>query len=89
LRRLLIVLVSAGLTAAPVHDEFRDKVVKFHQAYDAFLRKYVGCPTREKQIMKDQFVAVECDPLKGELDQAAWHKTREAAKELFDLREKE
>lgn len=74
--------------AAPIHDEFREKLVKFHQEYDVFLRKYVGCPTREKQALQDRFIAVECDALKGVVDQAAYQKAREAAKELFDLEEK-
>lgn len=88
MKRLIIVLIALGLSAAPIQDEFRDRLVKFHQSYDVFLRKYVGCPAREKQAIRDQFIAVECDPLKGELDQAAWSKAREAAKELFDLEEK-
>ena len=85
-----MVMIGTAL-AAPIHDEFREKVIKFHQEYDVFLRKYLGCPPRTKtpqQQEQDKYVQTQCEAMLGIVDQVAWHKTREAAKELFDLEEK-
>lgn len=80
----------AGLSAAPLQDEFRERLTRFHWAYDTFIRAYIGCPARAatKPLQRDGMEAVECDALHGTLDQAAFGKARDAAKKLFDLEEK-
>jgi hypothetical protein len=85
-----ITRVACDLKAAPLQDEFRERLTKFHWAYDTFIRAYIGCPARDTKtaLKHDGMEAVECDALHGTLDQAAFGKAREAAKGLFDLQEK-
>jgi hypothetical protein len=75
--------------AAPIHDEFREKLVVYHQAYDNWLRKYLGCPPRATNINNDGYETVQCDPSMGGMDLGMWKKSREAAKALYGLKDKE
>ena len=89
MKRLLLVLVVGTCLAAPIHDEFRDKLVTYHQAYDNWLRKYMGCPARKGNPQVDMYETVTCDGSMGGMDMKLWHASREAAKVLYDLKEKD
>ena len=90
MKRLLLVLMISTATASPIHDDFRDKLVIYHQAYDNWLRKYIGCPPRnDNDVTGDRFEKVTCDPSMGGMDLALWKKARDAAKVLYSLKEKD
>lgn len=75
--------------AAPIHDEFRDKLVAYHLAYDAWLRKFVGCPARGTLKGDDSVQVVTCDSGMAVMDLKLWQKSREAAKVLYGLKDKD
>ncbi len=86
----MLVILAAGALAAPVHDEFRDKLVIYHQAYDTWLRKFLGCPPRSgKDPGVDGYETVPCDPSMGGMDLKMWQKSRDAAKTFYGLKEKD
>ena len=84
---IALLLCSVNVGGVPT-DEFRDKLYTFHRAYDTFLRKYIGCPPPTAKVTGDGYEQVQCDSLKGVLDQKAWRDAREAAKSLFELEDK-
>jgi hypothetical protein len=87
-RLLLLLVLSAVSVAAPTQDDFRDKLLVYHLAYDAWLRKFVGCPVREEGQGASAQV-VTCNPALGGMDLRLWQKSREAAKTLYGLKERD
>jgi hypothetical protein len=87
-KRALLLLVVGVALAAPIHDDFRDKLVTYHQAYDSWLRKYMGCPARKGNPEVDMYETVTCDNSMGGMDMKLWRTSREAAKVLYDLEDK-
>lgn len=57
-------------------------LVDFHKHYDAFVREYLGCAPDAADIR-------DCHPGRGTFDVKEWLAARNAAKQLFDLRDKE
>jgi hypothetical protein len=82
MRRFLALFLLAIATAWPggTPDAFSDRVVKFHQHWDRFLRAYFCCP--KGAVSTDQ-----CSPQTGVLDYQEFFAARREAKALFDLTE--
>ena len=57
-------------------DDFDYRLLKFHRAYDGFIRAYLGCP-------KDARAMEECSAARGILDRRLFEKSRVAARELY------
>ena len=89
MKRIVLLVVVGCSLAAPLHDEFREKLLAYHQAYDTWLRKYLGCPPRAKDIEGDGYERVPCDSSMGGHDLKLWHESREQAKKFYDLKEKD
>lgn len=81
MRRLLLLFAAFVLCASSL-DEFGVKIVKFDIEYNAWSRKYFGCPE-----VGD--VSIEtCKPHRAQMDYDGYKRTRKRAMELFDLVEK-
>lgn len=87
MKRLLLIVVVGTSLATPIQDDFRERLVEFHTFYDIFVRKFIGCP-KITAFKQDGYEMVECKPIMGVFDRAAFAKARTAAKKLFDLEER-
>ncbi len=56
-------------------------LARFHFHYDAFFRSYFGCPSEALRL-------IDCRPVEGMTNYAAWKQARELAKTVFALEEK-
>jgi hypothetical protein len=85
LRRTLICSAAAVVPAAadtPLNiDEQVEQAFAFHEPWNKYFRALLGCPDGAVD-------AAECKPHMGKTEYEAWAKAREAAKDLFQLREK-
>jgi len=90
MKKLVFVVLLVAASAQNVDMDFRVKLSRFHQHYDKFLRKFMGCgPMPEKeQAVKDGVHFVECDADLSMIDQKEFKAAREEAKVLFDLEDK-
>jgi hypothetical protein len=68
---LLVMSVSAA--------QFLDRVERFHEHWNKFMRAYMGCPLDAIQIS-------ECRPERAQFDYAEFLKAARAARELFELK---
>lgn len=86
-RLILLVILSAGPCAAPEPqvEEMSRKIIRFELAWDKFVRRYFGCP--EGRVLTEP--AAECKLTLGKLDYSQFAKARLAAKELFELKDKD
>lgn len=78
---LLIAALCFSLGAGET-DEMAYRIIAFETPYNTFLRAYFGCPP-DGEISREV-----CLPHKREIRRGDYEKAREAAKALFDLREK-
>jgi hypothetical protein len=80
-RRGFIGLPATAAVAARERDDFEGRLAAHCNSLLAFVRKYHGCDPSETDISN-------CKPFKGQTDYAEFRRSRETAKQLFDLREK-
>jgi hypothetical protein len=78
---LLGVLLFAVSIAAEPDAALMEHALTFTRHWQAFLLAYTGCPAAARDV-------AECRPALGSIDYREWKASREAAKALFDLREK-
>lgn len=71
-------LLSIALCPAAVNPDFQERLLRFHQHYNQFVRIYLGCP-------KGAVEMAQCHPDQGTLDYAEFLKARTEARKLFDL----
>lgn len=78
---LLIILIILLFTPAPSEppSEFNSSIITFETHWDKFLRHLVGCPDTVEINAKN------CKPTQGFIDNREFHKSCEAAKDLFKL----
>lgn len=77
-RRRVLAAIPAATKAAVSDDPGVDpRVAAFHQSWDKFLRKYLGCPSWATNIK-------ECDLNRGLWDYPEFRKASKLAKELFE-----
>lgn len=82
MRRAVFTLLLCSRFVNSETDEMAYRLIAFEAPYNTFLRAYFGCPP-DGEISRQV-----CLPHKREIRRGAYVKAREAAKVLFDLREK-
>lgn len=68
--------------SAPTSYELYNKVLKFENSWNIFIRDLYGCP-RDGETSPET-----CKPQQGNINYDEWAKARKAAKELFELEDK-
>lgn len=81
---LIALLIAPLLTQelnSQVNDEFFQRLYNFARPFDAFVRRYAGCPD-------EGFDLAMCHQSQGTWDVKHWNEARKAAMKLFDLQDK-
>lgn len=81
MRRALILFLLAAPTIAAPTLELGQKLARFHQHYDRFMRAFFGCPKGAVSID-------ECSPNQGTIDYGEFNRAARDAEPLFGLERK-
>jgi hypothetical protein len=81
MRYALVGLLFAVSIAAEPDVALTEHALTFTRHWQAFLQAYTGCPANARDV-------ADCRPALGAIDYREWKASREAAKKLFDLRDK-